>query len=957
MLVINPQLETPQENIYFYAVKADGTFDETPLAGPITVEAYTSKKAITLDTTKADSMPEGVNTIKVIVGEDPDNGKVLAEFTIEKHTDEIEKAKIVAPKGARPGSTGETAGSVSFDIQSESKIVEAYYVVETEESTPDVADFKDENGNYTGVIPVTDNKVTSAPIKLDTSDQEYYVYFLLKDEYGSISTAVCNGSSSEVYALIPSATYENNAKTVTKVEMPVLEDETDIEAAKVTITTAEDMETGDKFKAVLYKDNKPFAEAEIDGTDGGKTVQKELSEFKLIEDGSSNVEELEAGEYYVTVFGEGSADTAPSATTKSNVVTVSPIASVSDVEYTRYSEDGDDHTKLYWKTPHDKLDIPYDGGYDVTVAAYDQTAKDYEDFEDGTLIESVTVTENPEDPKVGEVIDPTEIEENTLYKAQVVVNVQENHKLSEADSLPTVSKEFFKLETPTVISNKSTSSEATLEIQSVSSTTKKDNTISGKVPTYAVEVYTKNPNYTASAKTEPEYIRASQYDQAVEVNKSSGRFTITGLDGNTEYAVKLVATVDGVDGKVKGESDFVSLGTKKAMIDITDKVVTEDADTRGGKIKASGTTVSIDGVDYDTTKYVELSKVAAIVEGLAEGDHITYSAEKPNEVSITIATTDNTANPRELPEESEGMIVNITSNGYDQKITTADETKVPAEINVTGQKTGTIDISEANAKDGRIVITNAKVKAASEQKVVVAAGSTVEFDGYYTVKASVETPVTVDSATIDITKTDSNNLSVTGFESGLTATVSGTGTQNGTMTFDGKGNVTVTPSGVTVASDITVKTVDADVTMNDENLTGHQNITVTYTSVMTKLVKAHAKEVAPFDMTNLDIKEYDYNNQADHNALIAAIDDVKVETEKGSATVEDVEATKANFDLVNAYLASFGLTKTDNSGKSVAKAGAQITVNKDEKSITITFTKDTKDANSVAQPLTIEGLR
>ena len=989
MLTVNPELTEEVKDIYFYAVNDNGDLvGGTPLAGPVTMAAYTSKVPITLDTTEYASMPDGVNTIKAIVagasGANYSTGEVLATFTIEKHTEEIDKAKIVGLKGERPASVGENAGKVSFEIQSDVKIVKAYYVVVEDETTPtytsiDTNDFIDNNRTpsdksddfYKNTINVSNNKVNGATFKLDDSAQEYYVYFILEDEYGSVSTAVCNGSGKEVYALIPAGTFTKTAKTVTKVEMPNLEEVTALADAKATITTSDAMTTSDKFEAVLYKDGKPYATKEVTGASSGKTVQVALNEFKLVSSGSA-ITALEAGEYYMTVFGAGDTDTAPSATVESNRVRVTPIASVSNIEYTRYMEDAVEYEKLSWKTPHNKLDIE---GYDLYVTSLSETANDYKEFEElvsGDKI-SDSQTVNAEDSSLVEVIKASsskisKIYDNTLYKAYVVALAKTGHKLSEANSLPTVSREFFRLETPKVVTNSETSSEAILELQSISSKDDKDNTISGKVPTYSVEVYTLNPNYKGNSALEAKYIRASQYDQAVEVNKSSGRFTVKGLTGGTEYAIKLVATVQGLNGTVKGESGFVELGTKKAMFNIVDKIVTKGLDTRGGYIKATSTTVTIDDVDYTVSDYVELAKVSAIVQALEEGDHITYSTATPNEVSIAIATTDTSATPRTLPAAAKDMVVNITGNAYNQKLASTGSSE-PAQVNITGTPGGVIDISSLNAKDNRIVITNANVKVGTSKDVVVAANSTVTFANtadFYTVTASKETPVNVEDKALTVTRTSANatcDLTVKDFPANLTLTVAGDGTLSGNVTLNGKGNVTVTPS-VTVASSLNVTTVDGFVNLSAAGLTGPQSVTVTYKTDPSSdnTVKAFATEDAPFGMSGLELKYYDYNNDDDKLALISKISDVKVEVDKeygntDSGKVEDVDATKANFKLVNDYLAKFNLTGNDNNGKSVAKYGATITVDKDSNKVTITFTKATNDAKGVAQPVTIGGLR
>ena len=953
---IDPELEAEEPikaNVY-PVDSAGNTVNKKLCATDIEINPYTSKEKILIDTTKYAKMPEGVNTLRLI----SDEGEVLAEFTIEKHTTEVNNAKIVGAKGNRLGSTGAGAGTVSFEIQSDIKIVKAYYVaVENGGTAPNsVADFK-AGDNYKGVIEVNNNSVKDAPITLATSLKDYTVYFILEDEYGSVSEHICNStddSNNLAKATIPNANYEKNAATVTKVEMPNLEEETDTAVAKVKITVAEALEGGEKFVAVLYKDGKVIDTAEItDGVSAGaKTVEFTLDEF-------ANETVGEAGQYYVTVYGEGAADTAPSGTTKSNTVTVSPIASVSNVEY---SIDMDGHSKISWKTSHHKNDID---GYEVKIAKYDQNTKDYVDFDEaGEEVTSVEPAQSEKDASVLEIINPTELKTNVLYKAQVIVEAKTGHKLSESNSEPAVSKEFFKPEVPKVVQNSATDSKATLELSS------KTGIISGKKASYRVEVYTVSEKDVAG-NTEVKYTHESSLDQKVEVNTSNGRFDVTGLSGNTKYAIRLIATVDGVNGTVEGIAKFVELDkTKKAMIDIDAEVVEDGTDTRTGKVSTDGSTLSLNGTDYTIAQYVGLDKVSNIIQALKVGDHITYSTAKPDEVAITIATTDRTASTRTLPNDVEGMKVSITGNSFDQAIATS--AKIPAEVTITGAKNGSLDITNLKAENDRIIIKDATVKTGAAKSVIIAAGATVNFmDSNYTANASKETPVTVNQNAVEVTTTTdnaSNALKFTRVGSGLTVDFNKgkttEGTQAGTLEISGKGDVTVNSNGMTVSSDITIDTLDGKVDIDDAKLTGHQEVTVSYNTVSNGTVDAFAAENAPFDMTNLDIKEYDYNNQEDHDALIEAIEDIKVEVDKGGTSkvpgvtqVEDVEATKANFEKINKYLAKFNLTDTAIDGTTSGKSGAKITASKANNKITITFSSDSKDAKNNVQKYTIGNLK
>ena len=958
---IDPELETEEPvkaNVY-PVDSAGNTVNKKLCATDIEINPYTSKEKILIDTTKYAAMPEGVNTLRLI----SDEGKVLAEFTIEKHTTEVNEAKIVGAKGNRPGSTGEGAGTVSFEIQSDVKIVKAYYVaVKNGDSAPQsVADFKD-GDNYKGVIEVTNNSVKDAPIPLTESKKDYTVYFILEDEYGSVSEHICNSdddSTNLATAIIPSGDYTKNAATVTKVEMPNLDDETDTTIAKVKITVAEELAGSEKFVAVLYKDGKVIDSAEITGgvSAGAKTVEFTLDKF-------TNETVEEAGEYYVTVYGEGAADTAPSGTTKSNTVTVTPLKSVDNVGY---SMDMDGHSKISWKTSHHNNDID---GYEVKVAKYDQNSKDYVDFGvKGVEVSSKQPAQSEKDSSVLEITDPTELSTNVLYKAQVVVEAKTGHKLSEANSEPAVSKEFFKPEVPKVVTNSVTDSKATLELSS------KTGLISGKKASYRVEVYTVNEE-DVTGKTEVKYTHESSLDQKVEVNTSNGRFDVTGLSGNTKYAIRLIATVDGVDGPVEGITKFVELDkTKKAMINIDAEIVSDGTDTRTGKVSTDGTTkLSLDGTDYTINQYVGLDKVCKIIQALKVGDHITYSSAKPDEVAITIATTDNTASKRTLPDDVEGMRVTINGNSFDQTVATS--TKKPAEVTIIGAKNGSLDITGVQAENDRIIIKDAAVKTGSSKSVIIAAGATVNFmDSNYTINASKETPVTVNTHKVEVTTTAdnaSNALKFTEVDGGLTVDFNKgkttEGTQAGTLDITGKGDITVNSNGMTVSSDITIDTLDGKVDIDDEKLTGHQSITVSYDTVSNGTVDAFTAENAPFEITTpLEIKHYEYDKDtADHTDYdaLTAIPGVKVEVDKGGTSkvpgvtqVEDVEATKANFEKINKYLAKFNLINTAIDGTTSGKSGAKIKASKDSNKVTITFSSNSKDAKGNVQKYTIGNLK
>ena len=118
-ITMNPIL-TEGRTASLYLVGADGS-NKQELQSGIPIKANTTKDELTF--TGLSTLPKGTSTLRLISTPD---GEILAEFTVEKHTDEIEEAKIAAITTIR---LGENTGSVSFQIiPGESKIVKAYYV-------------------------------------------------------------------------------------------------------------------------------------------------------------------------------------------------------------------------------------------------------------------------------------------------------------------------------------------------------------------------------------------------------------------------------------------------------------------------------------------------------------------------------------------------------------------------------------------------------------------------------------------------------------------------------------------------------------------------------------------------------------------------------------------------------------------------------------------------------------
>ena len=968
---INPELEEDLANINIYPVDKDGKIiGKKMLASDITIKHSTSKVDIVMDTTLNNyNMPEGIVSFKLIAGSYK-TGKVLAEFTAEKHTEEIDLTKIMGLKATRPSNESAT---ISFVVDSDVQIIKAYYIVKNHGDAAAVyaTDFVKDGKLIAPYVQVKNNKVENASIPVNDATRAYDVYFVLEDQYGSISTAVCNGSSTEVYALVPRANYTDTAKTVTKVQLPKLEEETSTASAKAVINVDKALESDDKFVAILYKDGKPIAQSEISvsATEvDGKKVEVALSKFVPSIEG--------AGEYQLAVFGEGSNMVAPSETTYSNTETVAPIASVKTPEFSTYlsTQDNRNHSKLAWETSYHDQDI---GGYEVKVSEYNQSAKNYQDFDElGTISGTIT---NSENSKTKEVVDSSSIQDNTLYKAQVVVKVKTGHKLSEADSKPSVSKEFFKLETPQVVSNLSTASESTLELVSAKTTPV---TISGKTPTYKVEVYTINTSGEAG-KGENKYQRASQFDQEVEVNKSSGRFTVKGLNPGTRYAIRLVATVDGVDGKVEGKSEYVEIeSTKKLMSSIDHDIVADGEDTRNGKISVNSdhTIVSIDGDNYNVSEYEGLAKVVDLIAALKENDHVKYSVSTPNEVTIKISTTDNTAQVRTLPASVKGMKVYITGNPYSQEIATTSGNK-PAEVNITGVTGGTLTIENVNAD--KIVLNGGKYNTGTARKLVtVASGSTVTFkDSEFTASVSKETPMRVEAhraAIVTTSNNATNDIKFSAVTGGLNVVFGGDGTtetsQAGSLEVSGEGDMVVlvnSPSNnstlTQVTSSLKVTTKNGEVDLSNNRLKGAQSVTVAHGKTApissNNTVKAYTALTSTFALTNLPVKYYDYDNQDDYNALKVAIPSIVVKTDEGTdgsrpTKVDDIEATKANFKAVNDYLEALNLIKTDNNGGTYANGGAQVSVAKGSNLVTITFTAKTRDSNNnPGAQVVIGGLR
>ena len=919
-ITMNPVL-TEERTASLYLVGADGSNKQEVQSG-IPIKANTTKDELTF--TGLSDLPEGTSTLRLISTPD---GEILAEFTVEKHTTEVEKAKIAAITTIR---LGENTGSVSFQvIPGESKIVKAYYVAKPrsadETATEASATIRNEFGKpidpETPSIAIQNNKVENAEIPGLEKEKVYDVFFVLEDEYGSVSSHLCNSAddtASVVSAVIPSDKATKNAPTVSNVKMPDFATETSTTTAKITwdataVDPEEDNTSTTIYLVTLYKDGKAIATAKT------RAGTKELTLDKF------GVETpLEVGAKYTAgVIAKGDHETFDAPEVKAtNEQTVEDLTAVTNVKFNQVEDETNTaKVDLSWESDYNELSSEVEG-FSVEVASYDTTEGEYKEESYTDVAGGTTLDKTWPDVLNGK-------DTSTLYKARVTVERPEK-TLGKINSKPTVSEKAFFI-VPTVTVGEKIDSEVTLSIP------QDEIKVSGKDAEYSVELYTVTGNGLSTAQ----YSKVGT--QNVEINAEDGTFKVTGLtDKSANYAIKLVATVDGITSK----SPYIAItGTLFDQLDITNKkVVTLEEGTRTGKdeIAKTDSGISVDGKEYTS----DVTDIKNLVEKLNVGDLLTYTNTK---IEITL----NGANAeRDFGNVLKDKKVSIVGTEKGKTLKSTSSSGELAEVTLTGGE-GTFTIDGLNA--GKIVVNNGTKIASSAAKDVVVPNGQITYNTTLTASVDAETELTLTSKDSVSVKAGSDSAVKLNSESTSLLTVTlakGTDSEGEDIT-EIAGSLDITANGATVTAsedmtevttDITVKSTDGNVDLKDAKLKGSQSVTIKNSATADKKVTALIDEIPFVIPTAIEVKEYTKTDLRDLSSVTPAV-------------------TEENLDEFNDFIKSFGVNITDPITKTVSGIGkAKIKTTKATSStanqVEISFSEATVPAGKTAADyVTITGLK
>ena len=769
------------------------------------------------------SFDDGIITLTMKDGE----GNVVGQYKMEKNT--------VLPKATNVNTnrTGTRTATLSLEKCGESGITTVKYIVKGLNDAEPALD------ELTNTINASNGKVENAQIAdyLDTKTA-YKVYYVLENEYGS---------QSEMKSVVI-ASDDNSVKAeeaLKEVVAPVLSETT---AAEFTWNA----EASKTYIATLYKD-------------GEALEVKEVTEGKV----DFTTEMKENGTYKVSVVVKGSdqGTSTNSPATESEEVTVSTLASVTDVKI----ENVDNVIELSWNNPNGKEEFK-----EYSISLYSINDKGEE-----VLVADGIACENDKN----KVDITSEIDVNTIYVAKVNV-VALDGQMEKLSPEEVTSNQFYLVEAPIMANAVRGTESITFGINPIK--------IPNKTVEYKVEVYDVDTTWN-NDYDRPKYTLKTTKN--VTVNNEN-KITIDGLNSLDTYAFKLVAVVDGNEVK-SAYSDEIQ--TLPEINNITVGTVEDASKENSSKIAADDTKLYINGVSYDTTtgNIVELDSARKIVKNLKSGDVVTINEDASN-VEIKLGgTADNEARDFGDTDFVKSTVV-LENNNFNKTISGTFKS-----LTLKGE--GTIfdvsGITIADENEGELFITD---------------GVEVSGSNYYTVES--DSKVTINKVNVTTSGemklvADDKNLAVV-VENGVTNNIvfenvtdgeaviafvgddTFTAEQAGTITIISEGGkVTVDSSNVNVSADIKVEVNKGTVNIQNPALTGNKEVSVSADEKNPVTVEAVSKMEAPIEMNNVELKAY---------------------TDEEMKTVFGSSITQADMIAIREYIDAFGLNGT----------GAKITVTK-----------------------------
>lgn len=753
--------------------------------------------------------------------------------------------------------------TASLTYYGEGTATKVYYKVVTVGTTPAPTKAELLEGKSANIAG---NKLENYVVANDlATDTAYEIYYVVENNYGSVTTTPAK------YVIAKENGNVEQEVAVKDIVVPTFK-----AADKNVFTWTLEDTTDKKVKVTLYDGTKIVKEEVlVDGTD-----DVTIADF-------SDIMLTKPGKYKIDVTVEGKADGSTYASTKieSAVVEVTDLKVAEKIAFNVVYNANTSATEyvLSW----------VDSNNVANVEQYDVEIFDAE----GNSVHTDTVTRVNNVLSTVCTIPTNKIDDNKVYTATVKVVAKENNGPI-ISSKVSDEKEFF------VVNPDMTT---TVEGENSITFTLDEIKINDKVPTYKVEVY--------KAVSEIDKVTGATIKKFVDVDtrnikpNKNNEVVIDKLDNFTEYAFKLIATVDGITG----ESDYIGksfdVRTKRASVTINNvTMVDSEVDAVENTFYYDNGLAIIKGVRYD----------------FRDGKDAEYTPE-------FVALVELVANMKLYPQDvvklatAEKITLNlfgISTNGSNASETTVTLGDVgDTEVEIEGAASFDRIV---NATSGKIILTGANSIfriTGTPEEVVVSNGVRVSGTSAYDATILANTTATVNGTNVTPTQDAKINVNDT------TLTIAVDGESNTNYTFENKedqamtiafvdtnsngtdrqvGKVTILSNGGTVAVtsdnvavtgnlDVEVQKGTATVDIDDAYLSGDKTIAVSKDATST--VTVTAKEAAPAVFEDVEVSV-----DATDDELATAL----------SISTDDEEALAE----ARTYLDSFGLKGT----------GAKITV-------------------------------
>lgn len=714
------------------------------------------------------------------------NGKetVLATANVNRAVYEPKAANIVATR------TDAKSAVLSLDGIGNSKLAKVKYTVA---------------GSTEKELTVNNNKLTNAKLDNVFGENSTTATLKLVDEYG-------NEADVEDPVVIPQYGATAVAKA-TKITEPDLSKSSAVEFTVEGATTDNEVN--------VYKDGTLIANTIND--DDGNEIKLTVNSGKV--NITKIVEEKGSGKYSIGVINKGDANgtTTDSEEVKSKEVEVKTLNKIANVKFA-VKDDAAKTNTITFEDSNDVKNLKTDDtdklvdNYEFAFYKYDTEKKEFSKTADSTV--SVTKVTG-KDGKYEAVL--SGIKANTTYKATVKTIARDN-QAEFVSAEATESKPFFYIDATQLLDEKTGETDTTLTY-SVKTPIDLDN-VTYKAVVSKVRTDENKNNYVDGTKE----TKNATLKEDKDGNKS---LTIEGLDQNTQYVFKIVAT----SGDITGESGLTgydatnkyseaprTLSTSLALSGL--KVVKSSDESKAvkGTLFINGDTVIVDGdttnkIDTKSNNYSDtFNNNLEFAKSLRDDDVITINDKV---VTLKLTETASDVDAINLSNKETGITLNISGNGkaVDRKLTVASGAKLNA-LNVEGN--GLILALENNDTANTKVTLKDGAEVTGNAKYTVVKGATVTINGVKVVSdnADIDVDATGKALTVSTKKGLKTNLTFTNLIDGRytngAATINFTGDDTNSSELVGKVTISSEGGSVAVSADKTdVSELNLDVTAKD----------------------------------------------------------------------------------------------------------------------------------------------